>query len=324
MSSFTSSSRAQLAAFAAACAFVFALTAAASEWLVRAHAIPQDSMTKHVALFEQTQSPYVAFGDSHVARGFDARPPVVNLAYPSENIEKMFWKGRRYLARGGAPKTVLLQADPHLFAAYRTDAGLGGYPELFGDAPTRGLRAFNAYYRPQLIALWQSYLKNGGRLRSTVETTAQGALLSPGDLSAWGDLLKEQFTRNRVTLHRPRDGFESSSAAQTYRDLVDAFVARGASVCLVSMPLSPVYRQTVAALPASDKRQWDAADRFFEELAEGAHVTYHDHRDLYTDLSLFRDPDHLNKAGAQRYGEVLQNACFGDAGSQGKTTIADL
>ncbi|MEM8773227.1 MAG: hypothetical protein AAGD92_16415 [Pseudomonadota bacterium] len=313
-----------MAVFALSCVCVFSVMLAASEWLVRVHAQPADAMTKHVALFETTQSPYVAFGDSHVARSFDAQAPVVNLGYPSENIAKIAWKAERYLDRTPSPETVLIQADPHLFAPYRTRTGLEGYSALFnGDASAR-LLSVSEYYRPQLTALWRAFVTHGGRLESTVETTEQGALLSPGNLAEWGEQKIRKFTADRLELHQPHPGFQQSRAAQQYKSMIAAFLDRGVSVCLVSMPVSPYYKNAVDALPAEQKTGWDEAFAFFEALAQEDRVRYFDHRNLYTNLRLFRDPDHLNKAGAIEYGPVLQDACFGNVKRSDGAQIADL
>ena len=54
---------------------------------------------------------------------------------------------------------------------------------------------------------------------------------------------------------------------------------------------------------------------FFEELADAPGVRFVDHRSAFSDLSLFRDPDHLNKKGAIEYAPKLHAACFDNAGS---------
>ncbi|MEM9617324.1 MAG: hypothetical protein AAF936_05115 [Pseudomonadota bacterium] len=300
--------------YVAACTGAFALLTGASEWLVRTQVFPQDTLRKHVALFEQTTSPYVAFGDSHVARGFDAQDPVVNLAYPSESVEKMAWKASLYLEQTPNVKTVLIQADPHLFAAYRKGAGLGDYPIAFAGRERSALLSLSARYRPQLLALWQAFIKSGGRMTSKIETTAQGALLSPGNLATWAAVQVQEFTAHRVDLHLPDIGAEQSITVDLYRDMVAKFVEAGADICLVSFPTAPVYRQYVESLNDSEKQQWNAAQGLFTELAKHPRIRFIDDSARFDDPTLFRDPDHLNKTGAVQYGPMLQNACFNDDG----------
>lgn len=317
MNSSISSSRRLTDIFLLACAVALALLVGASEWLVRAKVLPEDTLYKHVALFRTAASPYAAFGDSHVARGFDAAAPVVNLAYPSENIEKMAWKAERYLERTPNPRTVLIQADPHLFSPYRTGAGLDDYPQAFSKRGHGGLVSLSARYRPQLPAFWRSFLNNGGRLTSRIETTAQGALLSPGDLSRWSEAQIDEFTSFRAALHIPEPGFETSRNADLYRSMVKAFVKAGAEVCLVSFPTSPIYRAGIEAQNLAARAEFARADEFFRAFAADPKVRYIDDRERFDDLSLFRDPDHLNKKGAMLYGPMLQARCFDKAGQGG-------
>ena len=187
----------------AAAATLAALTGA-SEWLVRTHAAPHDAINQHIALFETTTSPYVAFGDSHIARGFAPTTPVVNLAYLSENFEKTAWKAKRYLNRMGSPQKVMLIASPQIFAPYRVEVGLADYPEIFGEkTPLTPFLSLSERYRPQLIDLWQSYLLNGGALISQIEQTEQGALLSRGDFASWNVPFQDARAAYRVGLPHP-------------------------------------------------------------------------------------------------------------------------
>lgn len=310
MNSSTSSSRRLVTAYAAGLAAAFGAFAGASEWLVRAQVAPADTITQHVSLFRETQSPFAVFGDSHAARGFDAAAPVVNLAYPSENFIRMDWKIDRYLNKT-TPQVVVLQADPHLFAPYRLEEGLGDYPADFEQSPP-AFAAFSDRYRPQLIALWRSFIARGGRIASSIEVTPQGALLSPGDLEAWSAPKAAQFTADRVTLHRPARGPAFDAAAAQYRAMAEKLSQAGARLCLVAFPVSPIYRAELAARPAAERDDWARADAFYQSVAADVGGRYLDHRALYDDAGLYRDPDHLNADGAKVYGPVLQDACFGD------------
>ncbi len=324
MNSSISSSSRLIAVFAASLVAMLAALIGASEWLVREKAAPADTFGRHVALFQETASPYAAFGDSHVARNFAAAGPVVNLAYPSENIEKMAWKAKRYLDRVERPEAVLIQADAHLFSEYRAQSGLGDYRQAFGLEAPPLLFSLSPRYRPQLIALWKAFLVNGGVLESGIEMTPEGALLSPGDLSRWPEPRIEIFVRGRVELQRPAEDFSSSAEAKAYRDMVARFTESGATVCLVSFPLSPAYRAALDALPDQDRGRYEAAHEFFENLAAAPDVRLIDDRSRYSDPELFRDPDHLNKKGALLYGPLLQDACFGGAGEGARIAAVPL
>ena len=325
MNSSISNSRALFAGFFAAAALTFGMFVGASEWLLRAKVAPEDTLFKHVALFNSATAPYAAFGDSHVARGFDAAAPVFNFGYSSENIEQTAWKAERYLAQNPAPKVILLQADPHLFSSYRTGAGLAGYPEVFSREGGAGLLTLSAQFRPQLPALWRAFFLHGGRLRSEIEFTPQGTLLSPGDLSRWSVAQVDSFIRIRARLHVPVDGFEESADAAAYRLMVRRFLESGARLCLVAFPQAPVYRDRVIKQSPEAAAQFERALDFYRAFAADPRVRFFDHRMMFDDPALYRDPDHLNRTGAAKYGPVLQDVCFGDIEKPAETkTIAQV
>ncbi len=313
-----SSSRGLIALFLVAVAATLMVLVAASEWLVRTKVTPEDTLFKHVALFNNASSPYAAFGDSHVARNFYALAPVINLGYSSENIQQMSWKAERYLQRTPHPKIILLQADPHLFSEYRTESGLQGYPQIFSTSKGWRLWSLSDQYRPQLPALWRAFAGNGGKLISDIEFTPQGAMLSPGNLSQWTQAQTDSFINVRAPLHVPSVGFEHSQDAALYSGMVHDFVKAGAKICLVAFPVAPVYRARVLAQNPHAQAQFDRATNFFKALADDPKVHFIDHRTLFDDPSLYRDPDHLNMTGARAYGPLLQSECFGNA--RDKTT----
>jgi hypothetical protein len=305
-----------IATFLAAVAVTLGALTGASEWLVRAKVAPEDTFFKHVALFNDAHSPYAAFGDSHVARGFDAAAPVLNLGYSSENIEQTAWKAERYLEHVPHPKIVLLQADPHLFSAYRTTAGMQGYQQSFAVQSHARLLSLSDYYRPQLPLLWQAFFEKHGKLKSDTVFTEQGTLLSPGDLTRWSQSNLNYFIKERAKLHQPIADFEHSPDARRYSEMVRMFLNAGAEVCLVAFPVAPVYRERVLAQSPEAQAQFARAMDFFESFEADPGVRFIDHRALYDDPSLYRDPDHLNGSGAKEYGPVLQSDCFANAGDK--------
>lgn len=314
MNSSTSNSRRLIACFIGAVAATCGVLIGASEWLVRTKAAPQDTFFKHVALFNAASSPFVAFGDSHVARGFDAAAPVVNLGYFSENIDQIAWKADRYLESSPHPQIVLLQADPHLFSSYRVNAGLNGYPASFADSPDVRLLSLSDHYRPQLVRLWRTFFANGGAVKSKVTMTEQGAMLTRGDLARWPRRDMTLFAEERAALHRPVSGFEDTAAARTYKKLIQDFRDAGAEVCLVAFPVAPAYRDLLYEGDSDAQQQFNRAIAFFKSFESDPGVRFVDHRSLYDELSLYLNPDHLNAVGASEYGPVLQSDCFSGAG----------
>lgn len=291
-----------------------AAMAGATEWLVRSTVAPQDSWLPHLRLVQAPGSRDLAFGDSHVARGFAAPSPWINLAYPSSTIEEMAATVARVMTDGG-PRRVILQADPHLFAPYRLRRNLGAYEEtLAGDPAGEPFPLLaDARHRPLLASYWSSFLAQGGTLQSRIEQTPRGALLSPGNLAevAPRRLVYEALQRARI--HQPFSGFRTQPAAGLYRETVEALVSAGAEVCMVAFPVSAPYSAALIETdPNGGADSYAQALAWFAETAGTLGARFVDHRGAVTDMTLFRDVDHLNRDGALAYVERLLEACFGD------------
>ncbi|TMM55191.1 hypothetical protein [Sulfitobacter sabulilitoris] len=289
---------------------VLLLLGLASEWLLRTQVDPQDTLQSHLALLDRTQSDRAAFGDSHVARGFDAQQGFVNLAYPSENIEDMIAKVNM-LHQSRSFSRVIVQADPHLFAPYRLNAQTKTYATNAGSP--HGLRIMIPRYRAQLVAYWQAFIAGGGQLESQVRMTQAGSLLSGGDLSQDGLRQRQMDARARMITHRPADPPRIAAAQQRYSDLLNTLIARGTRVCLVSFPVSQAYRTAASAGggPGGDALH-AALIRYFAAEANRTGARYVDARGMVTRTALFRDVDHLNADGAAAFSPALLQRCFGD------------
>ena len=262
-----------------------------------------------------------AFGDSHAARGFVPPEGMINLAFPSEGIEHMDWKARRFFA-DRAPDRVLLQADPHLFAPYRLVSRLGDHPDRIAAAaaadPMR-LRIADPRHRARLIGYARSWLAGGFALSSRIEVLANGAVLSPGDFSALPERRRALELARRIRVHSlgagPYIDRRRAELQARWSALMDALTERGARICLATFPLSPAYR---AAMAAQEGKEGQAARRevmaFFAAEAARTGARHVDLRGLTDDPADFRDADHLNGAAALRLGPAIARACFGPEG----------
>lgn len=314
MSSSISSSKRSVATFVAGFAAVLMICAGASEWLVRTQVAPIDTMTQHAADFRVQTSAHVAFGDSRLSRGFAAKAPFQNLAYPSENLDQIAWKIETYVARNGPPKQMILQADPHMFAAYRLNVGLGDYETMLG-APSGlpRLMMLDKHHKPKVRKYWESYVSNGGKLTSKIERTARGTLLSPGDLSKTTEAVRAEHSRQRSEIHIPVSGFAKTDQAAKYDYLVRTLSAAGTEICLMQTPTSVDYKAAVAALSEDERTRIERAEDWFAELAQETGARHVSLRDLVDDRSRFRDVDHLNAKGAVFYADTFTNRCFPSA-----------
>ncbi|MEZ5933293.1 MAG: hypothetical protein R3F54_15345 [Alphaproteobacteria bacterium] len=282
------------------CATILAF-AAASEWLVRSEVLPHDTRAAHLRLLKTADTPHAAFGDSHVARGFDAPEGMVNLAFPSENIDVMIAKIAQYF-EARPPGRIVLQADPHQFAAYRLDAS-SGFAAKERRAP--GLQIAMPRHRVRLLAYWEAFLRDGGRLETRVDMTENGALLSSGDLSRTPSRKQALEARIRLSMHRPAGAGAVTETKGRFSALVNDLSRRGADLCLVTFPVSGPYRD-------AEGGQHEALIDYFADEAARVGATHVDARAMVLDPSFFRDVDHLNKAGAAWFTPRLISRCFPD------------
>jgi hypothetical protein len=287
--------------------------AVSTEVLVRTQVVPQDNLAGHLRLLEVSTQRDAAFGDSHVARGFDAQGSFVNLAFPSENIEDIFSKVERHYS-DRQPGRVILQADPHLFAAYRlyappqSDARSGQEPLLYSAT---------ARHRPQLISYWMAFFEGWGQLRSKVHQTANGSLLSEGDFSSLPDRKREMEALRRLVTHRLAHPSAVAAAQSRYRALVRFLMDRNAEVCLVSFPVTHAYLREVQRIEISAHAQAHSkATAFFSDAAQDMGARYVDARAMISAPNLFRDVDHLNVEGARVFSTRLLRACFDGSGQR--------
>ena len=304
-SSISSSNIALRAMAQLALAFFIALVFAcvASEWLLRRHVLPQDTYALHVALLKEADQKDAAFGDSHAARGFDGSDGFVNLAFPSEGISFMAWKVDHYFSNR-APGRVIIQADPHLFSPYRLLQEFKPYPEI--DKSHQNPRWFilsDPRHRARLKGYWVRFFQSGLKLESKVFQTENGALLSSGDFSELDERAQIFEAEKRAKTHRLGAASRIAEAKLTYAKMLDQLSSKGAEICLVSYPVSNAYRDAIA-------NDHDPIMDFFNAEAARIGAVFFDARQDVETPNHFRDPDHLNAAGAKAFSKALIKRCF--------------
>lgn len=291
--------RSHMLIFSLSCLLGLGCLAGFSEWLVRDQVDPQDTRLAHLTLLETAESIHIAFGDSHVARGFEAQQGFVNLAYPSENIRDMAQKFDIYF-KDRDPGKILLQADPHLFAPYRI------FAETKSTNREETLALFSARHKPRMLGYFEAFLRGGGQLKSRVIVTPSGSLLSPGDLSTVPLKRRTLEAAQRRHWHQIRPSGRLTASQEEYEALVTEIADRGATLCLVTFPVSRHYEEAVEDAGHREALQ------FFQRQADRVRARYIDARHWVTDLTYFRDVDHLNGAGAALFSPRLLQACFGE------------
>lgn len=261
----------------------------ASEWLIRTYVEPEDRVFNHFQFFQNTRNPNAAFGDSHVARSFPSTT-LANLAYPGDNINTIDYKIRKHYA-DIAPKTVLLQADPHMFSHYRQTKN--DYVDFFKNYNNKTLRISKDYFLENIIEYWRVFIVKG-EFRSNISFENNGAqLLSSNWIEKNTDKERLTIARNRVELHTPEENFRSSDFAKKYQKIIEFLKSKEANIILVTFPVSAEY-QTFA----KNQPEFNEAFSFFEELVEQYDLQYINCFICIQDAALFADEDHLNETGA--------------------------
>ena len=103
----------------------------------------------------------------------------------------------------------------------------------------------------------------------------------------------------------PVDGFESSATAQIYRQALEFAQDRGATVCLVSYPLTNLLYENMIPIVS-----YAMADRFFQGLAEKFGAVRLNLRGLRLPDKYFSDSHHLNHTGATHVSGIIERDYF--------------
>ena len=279
---------------------------AATEWLVRARVEPTDQVPVHLQLFHAAQERNASFGDSHAACGFYPPAGMVNLAFPGENNDNMKYKARIYFGKR-SPQHVIVQADAHMFARYRS-AATRGYNESFDQAPNEqsafSVRTLSSYHRPKLFAYWKVWLLKGG-FESRTKLSSNGWIECTDRWLSVAPETRKTLARERAILHEPAEDFLYSDSATAYERLLQELLHKGAQVCMVEFPVTPEYQQAVPQASYQASRAW------FATQAQRFSLRYLAHAGAYADRpDLFSDMDHLNAPGAREFSQRIVRECF--------------
>ncbi len=278
----------------------------ATEWLVRTRVEPNDQFPVHLRLFHSAKEHDVSFGDSHMACGFYPPAGMISLAFPGENIGNMKYKARAYFDKR-PPGRVIMQADAHMFARYRT-APTRGYNESFdqppGEQSALSVRSLNSYHRPKLFAYWKVWLLKG-EFESRTKLNPNGWTECAGHWTAVDPETRKTRARERATLHEPAVDFSHSDFSVKYLRVLDDLVHKGARVCMVEFPVTPDYQREMP------RENYQAAQAWFTAQAQRLGLRYLSHAGVYAHkLELFSDMDHLNAQGAREFSQLIYNECF--------------
>ncbi len=304
MSSFTSSFRGYTLTVLLGVALLSISFLASTELLIRTKIIPKDAFSWHLDLFHSGNSTNVVFGDSESSLGVHGLPGFLNLSYPSDTLPIIEVKVRRYFA-DKKPGKVVLATGPHQFAPYRDDHPRLNTARLFASNRAPYLWMFTEMHRGNVINYWKLFFQRAP-IQSKYTFQKDGALTQEDGWMALSEGQRLHMAKKRVVVQKPKQVPSATRSAGSYKSALAFLTAEGADVCVVSMPISSLYRSLTARLP-----ELEEARAFFQSLAFEYGVNYVDMSTVIKDDALFLDADHLNERGALEFAPLLESACFG-------------
>lgn len=295
MNSSISSSRRHALAFACTLAAGLAVFFAGSEFLVR-RAMRSDGYEAYRERFRAVAGTRIAIGDSRTAAAIDG-PDIENLGLPGDDLQVVLDKLKaRHALR--PLSHVVLQADPHQFAAYRLlKDGAGKIDDLVGTPPL--LASLRPHYRQYLMAYWQAALSRLVQPRQAGTAAEPPRPLDPAG-GAWRELAV-----SRVQFHLPLDNPGATAAGAAYRKVAADLVGEGVKLCLVTYPVSSAYREAAARYPSFAR-----AIGFYDRVAAETGAA---RVNLWSEIddAAFGDTDHVRHGAGAGFTAMLRARCFG-------------
>jgi hypothetical protein len=286
-------------------AVALGLALAATLALVKYVVEPNDRLIQSLQLVQHATASNAAFGDSHLAWGFVGSSDFPTFAAEGETIADTELRVRFYF-RNKHPGRVIIQGDPHSFAAYKLDRATHGYLDNLDNQFWQRLLD---HHRPYLGKYWERVFKGGfGAFRPKNELR-WGWIVGQENWSSVDSTLRLGQTSARVLRQTPAADFEHQEFAESYRRTLAFLRERGAEVCVLTTPVSYEYLEY-----ASQAGSTAAAIDFVRRVAEENGAHYVNFFSLYARPEFdgyFRDMDHLNENGAPRFTEKALSACFG-------------
>lgn len=276
---------------------------AVTEIYIRLQVVPRDEFVNYKSKFWHGTAETAAFGDSHVASGLVDLPIIDNLGQPSDNLSTTLEKALHRAARGGV-RQIVLQADPHMFSAYRLGVNQANRMKSLLSQGRPTLVIMRPEYRQYLTRFWWTAVSNPSDIfrASNVEKRAE----LPVAVNAGDQEQRRKQALMRVQLHTPIPNIYTSKAPNEYREGIVRLKRLGLRVCLVGYPLSSHYREAAESLPS-----FAIARSFFKNVARDLQVPYFDYASAIGDEG-FGDPDHLLPAAANTFTQLVLHSCSKD------------
>lgn len=299
MNLFISNSKAYIYTLILCFFFVFCASLLITEVWIREHVLANDPFVGYKNLFINGTAKTVAFGDSHVASGLASISSIDNLGQPADNLTTVIQKLNLRIARGGVSQ-VILQADPHIFSAYRIRIEDQGRIENLLRQKNSPLAILRPEYRQFLSKFWLAAISN---------IFSQNSLPPEKDgyiptFDKWDKERAHSITLVRVQMHSPVSNFSSLKLASDYVETIAKLKKQNIKVCLVGFPLSSEYRRSELITPS-----FLSARNFFAKTGRDLQVPYINYESAIPDNG-FVDSDHLHPDFAINFTQRVMHDCF--------------
>jgi len=294
------------------------------EWFVRYKLTPMDYwqvLNARLTPERIHKIKKIAVGDSHPSYDLDIRTDnFFNMAYPSENTHKVYLKLRHYMKLGMRPKSILLQADYHLFSIYRAKmTDYYRYTDFFEEQDSDEMNALNLQvtlrqensianylvqfqntYSANIHNTFWKYITDGFHLENRFELTANGTILTDEGWKCLSPLQALQSTQKRLKKQLPEKNKQIYDyLVYFYEKTIRLGLQHRCQVILIKYPLSAEYLKQLDTQLKLD------IDRLFDQIANKYDLKIWDYSDKIKNRDFFSNPDHLSRSGARYFGDII-------------------
>jgi hypothetical protein len=276
-----------------------------SELLIRFHVAPDNSFDAVKRAFHEGDNTAMAFGDSRAASAILDPSGFANFAAAGENLETSLGKLAAAVAKGRL-RHALVQLGPQHFSFYRLSLDQAELLEDFLQTEPRTMQMLRPNFRRYLFDYWLAMLRDPGRLFAAPEASSNKPEAVPR-LARMTPHAQRRQAMIRSQLHIPVPGFAATADMTRLRETLARVRDAGVSLCLVTFPVSSLYRAAAGNYPI-----YGEIRAAYAALANDLGVIYVDFWDAFADDN-FSNVDHLNGDGARRMSGELRRACKGGA-----------
>lgn len=313
---------------ASQCVIAVLLFVAANVWVYQTSEFFERKRmyTEHVAQLATHPNVHVIFaGDSHFAVPLndyldgDVGGPAYSVAAGGDSLRETFAKVREVLNHDRSIDTLILTADPHMFAKGRLESFNRSFADSYFIKAWDGSGVQHNLWSAvlQQVPLFnEDYLQFFRKQLAALATHSPSHARGEGDPLAWSRLGEEERMRSAVETglgdHEGLGNFEQPYV--WYGRILE--LAREHHVRVIGVRF-PVHSGYSAQAPV------EKVARLNTFLTSHGVSEIIDLRDAMTDPRLFEDPDHVNEQGAsavlgileRRLGMRLRSATGGSQGT---------